>query len=233
MSAQLSQPIKILFASADEQLIPQAIEHMRQLLPELPLIVVSEFPADTSYWLPFPVSRGLRENLALFRWRFRDNNIRISAVILQPHVPYWRMRIVAFLLSPRNFLAFNENFGHFMLRPRSLGTIIRHLLWRARNFAVSECSPRGRVYTLLWRIAHPSAFRLPWHAFLARIAGRVAVGLKAAGFRTAARAPAAVNRPNGISVVIPSRKGRELLAGLLPEAEIQIQKTGGRDHRGR
>ena len=227
MSAQLSQPIKILFASADEQLIPQAIEHMRQLLPELPLVVVSEFPAETSRWLPFPMSRGLRENLALFRWRFRDNNIRISAVILQPHVPYWRMRIVAFLLSPRNFLAFNENFGHFMLRPRSLGTIIRHLLWRARNFVVSECSPRGRVYTLLWRITHPSAFRVPWHAFLARIAGRVAVVLKAAGFRSVAAAPAAVDRPHGISVVIPSRNGRELLAGLLPEAEVQIQKTGG------
>ncbi len=227
MSGELGRPIKILFASADEQLIPQAIEHMRQLMPELPLVVVSEFPVEASPWVPFPISRGFRDNFAFFRWRFRNESIRISAVILEPRVPYWQMRMIGFFLSPRNFLAFNENFGHFMLRPQSLGTVLRHVLWRARNFVVSELSPRGRVYTFLWRVAHPSAFRLPWYGFAARIAGRLAAALKYGSSRAANVTSVAAPRAHGISVVIPSRNGRELLGELLPEAEIQIQKAGG------
>ncbi|MEY2393703.1 MAG: hypothetical protein QOF94_48 [Acidobacteriaceae bacterium] len=112
----MNQTIKVLFASGSEDLIPNAIEQMQKLFPELPLVVVSEFPVSGARWIPYPASRGLRENWALFRWHFRDEHIRLSAVILQPRTPYRRMRLIAFLLAPRNFLAFNENFGHFMLR---------------------------------------------------------------------------------------------------------------------
>src|SRR6202171_1526227 len=132
-STDLSNTIKVLFASGSEDLIPTAIEHMRELFPELPLVVVSEFPPQGVSWIPFPVSRGFWENFALCHWHFRDQRIRISAVILQPRMPYWKMRCIGFLLSPWNFLAFNENFGHFMLRPASTGTILRHIFWRVRN----------------------------------------------------------------------------------------------------
>jgi len=141
----LKETVKVLFASGSEDLIPTAIEHMEKLYPELPLIVVSEFPPEHARWIPFPLSRGFRDNLALVRWHFRDKRVRLSAVILQPRMPYWRMRLVGFLLSPWNFVAFNEDFGHFMLRPRSVGTILRHCLWRTRNFFVWEFSPGGTV----------------------------------------------------------------------------------------
>ena len=175
----MSETVKVLFASGSEDLIPTAIEHMRELFPEIPLVVVSEFPAQGVTWIPFPISRGLWENLSLFRWHFRNKRIRISAVILQPRMPYWRMRSIAFLLSPWNFLAFNEAFGHFMLRPVSAGTILRHMLWRTRNFFVWHFSPGGAAYTLLWRLKHPSAFRRPMLVLSARIAGVKASLLKA------------------------------------------------------
>jgi GT2 family glycosyltransferase len=221
----LNETVKVLFASGSEDLIPTAIEHMEKLYPELPLIVVSEFPPQHSRWIPFPLSRGFRDNLALIRWHFRNKRVRLSAVILQPRMPYWRMRLIGFLLSPWNFLAFNEAFGHFMLRPGSVGTILRHSLWRTRNFFVWEFSPGGVAYTFLWRLGHPRAFRRPLLVLLAKITGLVLAALKA--LRPLHRITVSEPFPCGISVVIPSRNGRDLLARLLPEVIRQINESGG------
>ena len=212
----MSETVKVFFASGSEDLIPTAIEHMREIFPEIPLVVVSEFPPQGVAWIPYPVSRGFWENLALFRWHFRGRKIRISAVILQPRMPYWRMRFVAFFLSPWNFLAFNENFGHFMLRPVSAGTILRHILWRTRNFLVWHFSPGGTAYTFFWRLAHPRAFRRPLLNLFAKCGGVLVGILKSI---LPAR-PLAIHpsepRPAGISVVIPSRNGKDLLRAMLP-----------------
>jgi GT2 family glycosyltransferase/glycosyltransferase involved in cell wall biosynthesis len=224
----LSETVKILFASGSEDLIPTAIEHMRNIFPEIPLVVVSEFaPPHGIVWIPFPVSRGFRENLALFRWHFRGRRIRISAVILQPRMPYWRMRWIAFFLAPWNFLAFNESFGHFMLRPVSAGIILRHILWRTRNFLVWHFSPGGAAYTFFWRLAHPSAFGRPLLNLFAKAAG-VKVGMLKSVLPARSLAPVPSQpRPAGISVVIPSRNGLELLRVMLPEVVRQVQQVGG------
>jgi len=218
----LKETVKVLFASGSEDLIPTAIEHMEKLYPELPLIVVSEFPPEHSRWIPFPLSRGFRDNLALVRWHFRNRRVRLSAVILQPRMPYWRMRLIGFLLSPWNFVAFNEDFGHFMLRPRSAGAILRHCLWRTRNFFVWEFSPGGSAYTFLWRLIHPGAFRRPLLVLLAKMAGLAVAASKAV--RRVHRVAVTETFPQGISVVIPSRNGKDLLQRLLPE--VVRQTTG-------
>jgi GT2 family glycosyltransferase/glycosyltransferase involved in cell wall biosynthesis len=227
LKSVLGERVKVLFASGHGDLIPGAIEQMRKILPELPVIVVSEFPVRGVQWFPFPMSRGYWENFALFRWRFREKHIRISAVILDPRTPYRRMRLIGFLLSPWNFLAFNENLGHFMLRPRSLGAIFHHLLWRTRALLTKEFSPGGVTYTLVWRLIHPSAFQRPWYAWLARVAGRATVALKASLPADVPGIPQSEPRLGGISVIIPSRNGRNLLADLLPEVIRQIRQIGG------
>jgi len=222
----LPETIKVLFASGSEDLIPTAIEHMQKLFPELPLVVVSEFPVEGARWIPYPLTRSFWQNLSLFRWHFRAKRIRLSAVILQPRMPYWRMRLIGFALSPWNFLAFNEDLGHFMLRPKTLGTIARHLLWRTRNFFVWEFSPGGATYTWLWRLRHPRALVRPSRVLLAEIAGLVTAGLKFIPPRAPApNSPEA--RLRGISVVIPSRNGRELLTDLLPGVVGQIERMSG------
>ena len=222
----MKETVKVLFASGSEDLIPTAIEHMRELYPEIPLEVVSEFPPEDVRWVPFPMRRSFRENLARCRAHFRGKRIRLAAVILQPRMPYWRMRFIAFLMSPWNFLAFNENFGHFMLRPRSAGTILRHILWRTRNFLVWEFNPGGTIYTFFWRLVHPGAFRRPLLVLLASMGGFVTAAIKAC-------LPAGMIRvessaiPDGIAVVIPSRNGKDLLACVLPEVLRQIDDIAG------
>ena len=109
---------------------------MRNIYPGLPLCVVSEFPpADRDVrWVRYQVGRPLCHNLARCRAAFRGNSIRLAAVMLTPNVPLRRLRLLAILLAPLNLVAFNEDMNHFMLRPRSIPAILRHCLWRTRNF---------------------------------------------------------------------------------------------------
>ncbi|HEX3875808.1 MAG TPA: hypothetical protein VHW24_02400, partial [Bryobacteraceae bacterium] len=128
--------IKVVFASGTDDLNARLIERMREIYPELPLSVVSEFPPDARdiRWVRYQIDRPLRHNLARCRAAFRGAKIRLGAIMLTPNVPLWRLRALAFLLAPFQVMAFNENLNHFMLRPRSLPAILRHAMWRARNF---------------------------------------------------------------------------------------------------
>ena len=200
--------------------MPAAIEHLKSIYPEIPLEVVSEFPPAEGHWTPYHVHRGFRENLARCRARFRDKHIRIAAVILQPRMPYWRLRLLAFVMAPWNFLAFNEGFGHFMLRPRSAKAIARHLLWRVRSFLVREFSPGGSVYTFVWRLRHPWAFGRPLSMLAARAAGLFTAVLKATA-PSRLRLGVETRYPEGISVIIPSRNGKDLLARVLPQVVLE------------
>lgn len=218
----MKPPVKVLFASGSEDLIPTAIEHLRDLLPEIPVVVVSEFPPEEECrWIPYHVRRTFLENWNLCRASLKHNSIRLSAVILQPRMPYWRMRAIAFLLSPWNFLAFNESFGHFMLRPRSAWTMLRHMLWRTRNFFVWEFSPGGATYTFLWRLAHPRAFKRPLLVWKARWTGRMVAARKASAQRVPLQ-ERSEQLQHGIAVIIPSRNGKDLLAKALPRVVNEL-----------
>jgi glycosyltransferase involved in cell wall biosynthesis len=140
----LKPKIKVAFASGTDELNARLIEHMRQIFPELPLYVVAEFqPAGADLkWIRYNANRGF-ENLARCRAGFRGKSIRLAGVMLVPNVPFRAMRLMAFLLAPRNFLAFNENLNNFMLRPRCLPAIARHVAWRVKNFVKWHWSDEG------------------------------------------------------------------------------------------
>ena len=132
------------------------------------------------------------------------------------------MRLIALVVSPIGFLAFNENFGSFMLRPRNLGTIVRHLLWRTRNFFRWQLRPGGDVYTLLWKLARPEQWPTPLFFRAAVVAGWIARLMKSVPARPRIeRAPPQLSP--GISVVIPSRDGKDLLAAALPAVERELE----------
>ena len=103
--------IKIAFASGTGELNRRLIEQMRGLFPELPLYVVSDFPPEEQdlKWIRYRVNRGFMENLLRCREELRGVSIQLAAVMLVPGVPFRRMRLIAILLSPRGFLAFNDN----------------------------------------------------------------------------------------------------------------------------
>jgi GT2 family glycosyltransferase len=214
--------VKVLFASGSDDLIPRAIETMREIMPELPLVIVSEFqPSGAREWIPFHIRRSLKENLALVRARLRGREVRLSAVILEPKTPYAKLRLMGFLIAPARLLALNENLDHFMLRPGSAGTLVRHLRWRLRNFVHVQAHPGGLAYTWAWRLRHPSALRRPLLYRAALFSGWLTAALKAGSPVALPPALPAV-KPEGVSVVVPSRNGLSLLASMLPPVLAQL-----------
>src|SRR5581483_419787 len=196
----MTTAVKVAFASGPDDLNPQLIARMQALYPNLPLYVVSEFPPPDGIWIPYHPRRSLSENLAKCRAALAGRRIRLGGVLLVPQMPYRRMRLMALLLSPVAFLAFSEHLDSFMLRPRCLGTIARHLWWRCKNF-------------LRWQRRRD--WRMTWTYSLAMAAGWITALAKAAT-RPAEATPVPPAAPDGISVVIRSRNGSELLARLLP-----------------
>jgi GT2 family glycosyltransferase/glycosyltransferase involved in cell wall biosynthesis len=221
----LKPRIKVAFASGTDDLNARLVERMRQIFPELPLWVVSEFPpADTDVkWIPYHVNRSLIENLARARAALRGQSIRLAGVLLVPNVPYRRMRLMALVLAPLHFLAVNENLNDFMLRPRSAPTMVRHFIWRGKNFCRHHFGRYGTVVQFLWT-PHLIYLAARWAALLRPKRGRI-VAL-----------PDRKAEP-GISLVIPSRNGKDLLALQLPgivrelpsRAEIIVVDNGSQD----
>ena len=193
--------IKIAFASGTEELNRELIARMRAIYPELPLWVVSDFPPEAPdlKWLRYRVNRSFSWNLRACREALAGERIRLAGVMLVPDVPFRRMRLLALVLSPRGFLAFNENLNHFMLRPGSLPAIVRHLLWRGANVL--------RTAVRWSRGADWSALR---HFAAAQIAGWLRP------VKTAIPPHATAALQPGVTVVIPSRTGKDLLAAQLP-----------------
>jgi glycosyltransferase involved in cell wall biosynthesis/GT2 family glycosyltransferase len=217
----LKEKIKVAFASGPDDLNRELVERMSALFPELPLYVVSEFPPHTGRWIPYHVSRSFFDNFARCKAAWRGKRVRLAGVLLAPQMPYRRMRLIALLTSPIGFLAFNEHFGSFMLRPKCAGTIVTHLLWRTKNFFRWQFRPGGDVYTFFWKLARPAEWRLPLLFRAARVAGIIAQAMKAT-LPAREAAVAATDLPGGITVVIPSRNGKELLSCVLPGVEREL-----------
>ena len=59
--------VKVLFASGSEPVIALALERFRTIFPELPLVVVSEFPATDAEWIPYHIRAVWSENRELIR----------------------------------------------------------------------------------------------------------------------------------------------------------------------
>jgi glycosyltransferase involved in cell wall biosynthesis len=127
--------IKVAFASGTDELNVRLLERMRNVFPELPLYVVSEFPpaGHDLRWIRYDLGRGF-DNLCRCRAEFRGKQIRLAGVLMVAKSPTPGMKLLALWLAPLYFLAINENLDDYMLRPRSLPAILRHMAWRTKNF---------------------------------------------------------------------------------------------------
>ena len=211
-------------------MVALTLERFRSIFPELPLVVVSEFAPPDVEWIPYHIRRSWKENRDLIRARLGGRRIRLAAVILEPRIPHWRLRALGLALAPLHFLAFNETGQHFMLRPRSVPTMFRHLTWRMKNLVRSQAQPESSTYRAMEWFRQPGKFRLSMLYRKAMARGR-----------TLARSRPVIQpvpmtakqRPRGISVVIPSRNGRDLLEQCLPgiqdAQEIIVVDNGSDD----
>ena len=168
-----SSSVKLVFATCARAAMPALVETMLHVGPDLPLYVVSEFPPPTGHWIPYHPLRSPADNAARLARQLDGLEVKLAGIYLDPDVPYWPLRRLALQGTPwRSWVFFSKDLNHFMLRPRSLPAIARFALWRAKEMARFELNPGGTLYTYLWRLGHPSHFRRPWQAFLARRAGR-------------------------------------------------------------
>ncbi len=205
--------VKVLFASGSDAVAAQTRREFAKIFPETPLVVVSEFPppqAAGAEWIRYHIRRKFRENYALVRSRLGPRSIRVAAIILEPNTPHWPMRWLGMAVAPRRLLAFTENGQHFRLRPDSAPVMLRHLLWRAKNFVRSQTREGGWLRRKFELLGDARRRKLLWLYLCA--------GLRA--WLPAAPRPLdpwpTRELYAGVSVVIPSRNGRDLLTKCLP-----------------
>ncbi len=191
------QAVRILFASASPKLIAETLVRMRSVSPELPLVVVSEFAVEEGEWIPYHLRRTREENRELVLAKLAGREIRIGAIILDPTVRHEALRELGKSMVGPRALVFDET--------GSTGTL-RHAARRLKHSLRNKASSVTRVIT------DPAALRL---STLYRMALRKGQAL--ATSRPEIKAPVlGDSKPAGISVVIPSRNGRDLLERCLP-----------------
>ncbi len=209
-----SSRAKVVFATCAGERMAALVEAMRQVGEDLPLYIVSEFAPPSGHWIPYHPLRSAADNMARIGRQLAALDVGLAGIYLDPTTPYWPLRRLAWrLTSWRSWVLFSTDLNHYMLRPRSFPALAKFGLWRAREVMRFQLHPGGDVYTFLWRLGHPSHFRRPWLAWKARRAGYKLISQK-----RAADAPLVLGKPlpAGITVIIPSRNGAELLDRLLP-----------------
>jgi len=219
--------VKLLFASGSDEISAQTLREFKKICPELPLVVVSEFPPADGEWIRYHIRRKWTENLASIRSRLRGRRVGIAAIILEPQTPHWSMRFLGMAIAPTRLLAYSETGQHFRLRPDNALVMLRHLLWRTKNLVRSQTRKGGWLHDSLTLLSDPTQRQLLRLYLAAKLHTLVAAE------------PAAVepwpkrDLAPGISVVIPSRNGRDLLATCLPRLqdtdEIIVVDNGSND----
>ncbi len=212
-SLDISQDVRLVFASGPEDLNRRLIEKIGQ-----PPVVVGEFAPVAGEWIPYHVLRSEADNLALVRAAIANRRVTEAAMVLSPAVPFAKMRRLAKAIAPRVLTLYNEK-----LEPVSFAS------YAAGRAVASLNSPRARKWRR--RLGNPGEAELPFRARLAQLKGNM----------RRRRMPPALDPvfpplPPGITVVIPSRDGKDLLATLLPEllpqlaeGEIIVSDNGSAD----
>ncbi len=220
----MTQPaaVKVLFGSCTTDHLSRVLAEFQKIRPELPLVVVSEFPPNEGEWIPFNFRRSLRENIELCRARLAGRRIQLATIALESARPYRRLRLMGLRMAPLRTVVFTEHLSHFSLHPRDTSVILRHFASRLRQAVHAQTHPGGWVHTWLWRFGHPSALRRPVYYRTAQLGGAVTRWLKRHAPKREIVLPAEP-LPAGISVVIPSRNGRDLLAQCLPPLLEQLE----------
>jgi GT2 family glycosyltransferase/glycosyltransferase involved in cell wall biosynthesis len=154
----------------------------------------------------------------------KGGRVELAIIVLQPRVPYRKLRMLGLLMGPLCMVLMNENLDYFDVHPFSAVLAVRHIFWRAGN--------RIRSSTRNWRPrtapgaapGNPLRPMLRLRTLRAYAAGAAMRLLR--DKQTGLSPPIAIplsKRPPGISVVIPSRNGRDLLERMLPVVLDQLE----------
>ncbi len=186
--------IKLAFASGTPALNRAMLDRFEATHPRLPLYVVAEFEPHRGEWIPWHVLRSLSENRAAIRAVIEGHEIAASSVVFAGGTALAKMRLAAFAIAPQHLALYNF--------PAYLTGSFRPLARWARH------------------LTHPAEIEIPLRARAAQAYGAVASRLRGAARET----PLSGHLPllQGVSVVVPSRDGLELLRTMLPPLLPQL-----------
>jgi GT2 family glycosyltransferase/glycosyltransferase involved in cell wall biosynthesis len=194
--------IKLAFASGTPALNRAMLDHFEARHPRLPLYVVAEFEPHRGQWIPWHVLRSLGENRAAIQAVVEAHEIAASSVVFAHGTALAKMRVAAIAIAPQHLALYNF--------PAYLAGIFRPLARWARH------------------LKHPADLEIPLRARTAHAYGVVASRLRGVARET----PLSARQPllDGVSIVVPSRDGLELLRTMLPPLLPQLtssQRTSG------
>ncbi|MEI9813312.1 MAG: glycosyltransferase [Acidobacteriota bacterium] len=204
-----SQAVRVLFGSGSPELIEATLARWSS---ELPLVVVSEFPPKTGEWIPFHLHRRPEDNRQLVASRLAGREMREGAILLDPANPHESLRELGREMLGVRITWFDATgpttWGRYLSRERK------------QNLRANKDK--------LLRLLNPQELQLTFHYRKAIRRGQQLVER-----RRVATTFTADKKPEGISVIIPSRNGRDLLErclpGLAPATEIIVVDNGSND----
>ncbi|HVV44113.1 MAG TPA: glycosyltransferase [Bryobacteraceae bacterium] len=219
----------MLFASGTRELNALVLEHFLLLHSEMPLCIVSEFEMGCGEWIAWHVQRPFEQNVAAVRAALAGRRIAAAGVVYDSRSALADLRRAAQQMAPDVLHAYDEDMGH-----AAPGAVRGFLLRRALRQASRQLRAGGRVNAWLRRILHPSEAEIPLRARLAQARGLAAARSRVPVVKE--RQGDGTPRAAGVTIVIPSRDGRELLREMLPplvadapEAEIVVVDNGSSD----
>ena len=180
-------------------------------------MVVAEFEPANGEWIPWHPLRSLEENLASVQNALGPRRIVAAAVAFDNRSALGDLRRAARMLAGKRLVAYDEDM-------QASGPV-RHALRAVRK----QLSEGGRVHTWLRRIVHPAEAEIPIRARLAQAKGVAASRSRRAVVPSSVPS---VDLSPGVTIVIPSRDGRDLLAEMLPHVgrrEIIVVDNGSSD----
>ena len=207
-------PLKVLFASCTKEVFPHAVSAACLIDPELQFEVVSETEPLQGRWIHYRHSRSFAENLRTCHAGLRGKRVRTAVIVLHSRTPYWKLRLIGLSMRPRRIVALNENLEQRELRLGALAMIASHIRWRVGEWFTRLLRGDSLVARLLEIIRHPLASV----QYLRAVVAGALLSLRKTKRQNLGEPNliSSSNRPSGVSVVIPSRDGKDKLARMLP-----------------
>ena len=191
--------IKLAFASGTAELNRAMLDDFDSRRPDIPLFVVAEFEPHRGRWIPWHVYRSYSENKRSVMAAIADFEVVHSAVVFAEGTALFKMRIAAFRIAPQGIAIYHlAEYAGGLLR-NSIGKPMARWARLATNPKEAEIRVRAR-----------------WAQLRGALAGR----------RGLAKEPsmeAVLALADGVTVIIPSRDGLELLRAMLAPLMEQIR----------
>jgi GT2 family glycosyltransferase len=207
----LTGPVYFAFATGPQTATAAFLERVAEDYPESTMVVASRQRPSVGEWVEVRAGMGSGAIAAACRRAMAGRPMLGVAIHATRGGSEWRMRMAALRIAGRDLRIYNDGLDHFRLG--DVGIVARHLKWRWR----------GRRRGVLW-----------W-----KLLGRIAVATaRHGGSAVTRRTFEGKNSLPGISLIVPSRDGRDLLESMLPAvmadlegqaSEVIVVDNGSRD----